>query len=167
VYRLRGSADERAVANLTSTWIDASRAAAQQGVVRVRVLEAVVQAVPLVDGAGEQRWGERSLVLRLRLANVGADRLVRYVGWGVGADRAVLVDSLDRKYPVRDFGPGRSIVGQVRRAGVPGGKWANDVLVFAPPAAGVAFLRLSLPAAAFGGQGELRFELPARMIVFR
>ncbi len=167
VYRLRASAGEPAVASTASTWINASREAAQQGVFRVRIRSAVIQPVPLEGGAGKRRWGERSLLLRLRLANVGADRLVRYVGWGAGPDRPVLVDSLGQKYPARDFGTGWSVVGQVRRAALPGGRWADDVLAFAAPPAGVAFLRLSLSAAAFGGQGELRLELPGSMIVFR
>jgi hypothetical protein len=162
-----GTPTQRNVTAVSGPWVDARHEAAQQGVVRVRVLGATVGTVPIRDEAGQKRWSpERVLALRVRLSNVGLDRVVRYVSWSA-AEGATVVDQLGRGYPARKFAPGWEVIGQVRRVGLIPGKWADDLLVFAPPARDVLFLRLTLPASAFGGKGVLRLEIPRQMIVFR
>jgi hypothetical protein len=169
MVRLRDSSPEEVNATSAATWVNASREAAQQGGVRVRVLGAVVAAVPLTDSGGQQRLSpDRSLILRLRLSNMAADRPVRYVSWSAPAtaDVPLLEDQLGRAYPLRTFGPGLGVSGQVSQASLIPGKWTDDVLVFAPPGPD-SVLHLTLPASAFGGKGLLRLEIPAQMIVFR
>jgi hypothetical protein len=171
VVRIRGgSPTERNVTTAPAAWVDAWREAAQQGGVRVKVVGAAVGAVPLQDGQGRRLWSrERCLVVRLRLGNVGADRPVQYTSWSSPAkspDGPALVDHVGRSYASRTFGPGLSVIGQVQRAGLVVGKWTDDVLVFAAPGPDVSFLRLTLPASAFGGKGQLRLQIPRQMIVF-
>jgi hypothetical protein len=159
------------VTTQTSTWVNASKSAVVKGSVRVRVLDAVVGPVPVTNRGGEQRWlRERGLIVRLRLSNVGMAGPVQYLSWASPAkpaDGPALVDHLGQVYPTRRFGPDWTVKGQASRAWLAPGKWADDVLVFAPPAVTVTFLHLSLPASAFGGKGTLQMELPRSMIVFR
>jgi hypothetical protein len=171
--RLRGgdTSPEGSATTQADGWVDAGRDAVHQGAVRVRVLSATVQSVLIQDARGQQRrLKERALILRLRLVNVGLGQLVQYRSWsapGVETDKPTLVDNLGRSYPGKAFDSGWSVVGQVRQAGLAPAKWADDVLVFKPPPPDITFLRLTLPAAAFGGKGQLRWEIPRQMIGFR
>jgi hypothetical protein len=40
------------------------------------------------------------------------------------------------------------------------GHQINELLIFAPPTGNVDYLRLKLPAAALGDEGEFRFQIP-------
>jgi hypothetical protein len=44
------------------------------------------------------------------------------------------------------------------------GKSVEDVIVFEESVARAEYLRLELPASAFGGTGKLRFQIPKSMI---
>jgi hypothetical protein len=44
------------------------------------------------------------------------------------------------------------------------GKSVEDVVVFEEPVVRAEYLRLELPASAFGGTGKLRFQIPTEMI---
>ena len=172
VAPLRGGGPTKAnVTALTSPWVDASRQAVLHGDVRVRVVGVAVQKVPIQDDSGRRRWSQqRALLVGVRLSNVGVSQAIRYAGWSAAVtadDSPTLRDHLGRTYPARTFAAGWTVVGQVRHAGLVPGKWTDDLLVFAAPPANVAFLRLTLPASAFGGTGLLQLELPRQMIVFR
>jgi hypothetical protein len=52
----------------------------------------------------------------------------------------------------------------VSSASVHPGKSVEDVVVFEEPVARAEYLRLELPASAFGGTGKLRFQIPKSMI---
>jgi hypothetical protein len=126
--------------------------------------------VPIKDRAGRRRWAERGLVLYLRVSNMAADRVVRFAGWGLTGTQAeaiTVVDDQGRPYAARTFEPGWAVLGRAGPVVLAGGKWVNEVLVFAPPWPDVVFLRLTLPASAFGGTGWLRLEVPRKMIDFR
>jgi hypothetical protein len=69
-------------------------------------------------------------------------------------------------YPRLRLAPGVAIAGQVRSAvSLDPGKSLEDLLVFEPPLNEIRFLRLELPAAAFGDTGSLRFQIPMGMIL--
>jgi hypothetical protein len=156
---------------VSESWVDASREAAQQSGVRVKVLGAMIQRVPLVDRQGRRLWSkERGLLVHLRISNMALDRPVQYGDWSAPAtagDQPALVDQLGRAYKSRTFGPDLTVIGKGRRTGLAPGKWTDDVLVFFPPPPDVVFLRLSLPASTFGGKGLVRLQVPRQMIVFR
>jgi hypothetical protein len=165
VVRLRGPE-----AASRSGWPNALCEAVQTDGVRVRLVRASTQAVPIEDRAGGRRWAERGLMLHVRVSNMASDRLVRFAGWGLSgteAEAITVVDDQGRPCSARTFEPGWAVLGRAGPAVLAGGKWVDDVLVFAPPSPDVAFLRLTLPASAFGGTGSLRLEVPREMIEFR
>ena len=84
---------------------------------------------------------------------------------GSARSAATLTDNFGNTYkPVR-FDLGTQVSGQISAAtSVYPGKEVEDLLVFEPPVDNVQFLRLQLPAAAFGGSGELRLQIPKGMI---
>ena len=51
-----------------------------------------------------------------------------------------------------------------RRAAVFPVVFQERVFLFEPPAAGVAYLRLEVPAEAWGGRGAFRFTIPRSML---
>jgi hypothetical protein len=149
-------------------WVDAGKESVQQGDVRVRVVSAVVKTPELRQApAGVAR--SRCLLIGIRVYNIGAERRIEYASWGEApsdpaTDQPELRDNAGRLYPLHSFGPAASIVGHVRRAGVKPASFINDVLAFEPVATDVEYLRLELPAAACGGTGKLRFQIPRWML---
>jgi hypothetical protein len=165
VVRLRGPE-----AASRSGWPNAMREAVQKDGVRVRVVRVSTQAVPIEDRAGRRHWAERGLMLHVRVSNMAPDRMVHFAGWGLSGtevEAITVVDDQGRPYSARTFEPGWAVLGRAGPVVLAGGKWVDDVLVFAPPSPDVAFLRLELPASAFGGTGWLRLEVPREMIAFR
>jgi hypothetical protein len=83
-----------------------------------------------------------------------------------GIDRHVprLTDNLGNRYKRITFGLGTTVVGRVNQESIHPGKTVDDVLVFEEPLANADVLRLGLPASAFGGTGEIKFEIPKSMI---
>jgi hypothetical protein len=165
-----GKEEGRPVGNARDPeWVDAGRESVQQGDVRVRVLSATVRA-PDFNGAPPGRGsGGRCLLIAVRVYNVGAQRRFDYVSWGepagdAAADRPDLRDSTGKPYALRDFGPTATLAGHVRRAGVKPASYINDVLAFEPVPENVEYLRLELPAAACGGTGKLRLQIPRWML---
>jgi hypothetical protein len=109
-------------------------------------------------------------VIRLRLRNVGAGRRISYLGWGKLARDGLIItlrDNRGRSYPLRDFGPGAAPAGQVEGVSLLPGKYVDDLLVFEPPAFIPEYLRLELPASAFGGGGSVRWHIPRSMLLGR
>jgi hypothetical protein len=81
------------------------------------------------------------------------------------ANAASLKDNFGKLCEPISPGFGAQIPGQIRTAtSVAPGKRLGDLLVFEPPMDEVQFLRLELPAAAFGETGVLRLQIPKGMI---
>jgi hypothetical protein len=95
----------------------------------------------------------RSLLIRLSVSNLSRTRKVEFQSWRT--DPVVrLTDDLGNNY--------RQIKGQQRDPVVLyTGKPVPDVLEFQAPIDAVSFLDLVLPAANYGGSGEVRFRLAA------
>ena len=167
VYRLARARNFQRVAPQQTEWVNASQGAVQQAGVRVRVAGVAVKKVPLQDPAGRRKPGEGSLVIRLRISNASADRLVEYRSWSAAGENVPrLQDDKGKPYPLRDFGQDQ-VVGQVRHSLLPMAKWVDDVLVFEPPPANIEWLRLELPGAGVGLEGQFRLEIPRRLIAFQ
>jgi uncharacterized ParB-like nuclease family protein len=150
-------------------WVDASKETVQQGDLRVRVLSAVVKTPDFKELGPGRAARERCLLIAVRVYNIGAARRVEYVSWGETAGDALpsrpdLRDNTGKAYPLRDFGAGATLAGHVRRAGVKPASFVNDVLAFEPVPSNVEYLRLELPAAACGGTGKLRLQIPRWML---
>jgi hypothetical protein len=172
-------------ANNETEWVDAGTNAAQQGDVRVRLISIAVGPVDFKDppgsagksqGAssksGQKRPREKYLIIKLRISNAGAGRLIEYAGWNhpspnPEAGLLSLRDAGGKEYLLKVFPPGREVVGQVSRASVPPTKWVDDVLVFDAPTGRVEFLRLELPGDIVGNKSHFRLQIPGRMIATR
>jgi hypothetical protein len=146
-----------------SGWVDASRAVVQQDQVRVQLAGARI--VPLKLGPTEADY----LLIRLRIQHVGAAREIPYLHWertaGPGKSPR-LTDDKRQTLPLAPWKDDRPPVHEqlVKEKPLYPGMVIDDALVFTAPAAGVKFLQLELPAAAWGGAGVVRFHLPASMI---
>jgi hypothetical protein len=146
-------------------WVDASKEMLQQDDLRVRVLAAKVKPLELKDPNQSPTPREPYLVISLRIYNVGAARRIDYTSWaeaGLGQEARLpeLHDNTGRTYHLRPITAGMDVVGHVRRTRLKPASYANDLLAFEKPPAGVEHLLLELPAAAFGGNGTFRFQVP-------
>ncbi len=84
---------------------------------------------------------------------------------GPGRYAASLTDNFGNPYKRLSLDPGSQVPGQISSAtSIYPGKRLEDLLVFEPPIENLQFLRLELPAAAFGGTGTLRLQIPKTMI---
>lgn len=78
---------------------------------------------------------------------------------------ASLTDNFENSYQLLSLNLGEEIPGQInKRTPVYPGQRVEDLLVFEPPIDKVQFLRLKLPATAFGGTGSIRLQIPKKMI---
>jgi hypothetical protein len=152
-----------------SEWVDARQGAVEQGGVRVRVAAVALKSVKVKDGSGQNRVAGPGLVIKLRVSNAGANRLISYRSWGEGDPATLprLTDNTGKAYACKGFGPGWSVVGRVRTAQLPPMKWIDDVLVFEATPASIEYLRLELPCAVFAAPGQMKFEIPRRLIALR
>jgi hypothetical protein len=150
----------------SSEWVDARQNAVEQAGVRVRVASVAVKPVKVKDASGQSRLAGTALIIKLRISNAGANRLISYQSWGEG-DPAILprlTDNTGKTYARKEFDAGWSAVGRVRTASLPPMKWVDDVLVFEATPASIQYLRLELPCAAFSAPGKLQLEIPRRQI---
>ena len=153
-------------------WVDASQDAVQVGDVRVRLVSVVIGTVELKDAKGKKRPSDKCLILKVRVSNAGAEHVVQFNSWyqplAVGEKAVPLLHDNRRKlYSLRDFAGDTEVVGRVARATLPPAKKVEDLLVFRELPDHVDFLRLELPASAFGSSGMVRMQIPGRMISSR
>jgi hypothetical protein len=146
---------------------DASRAAIQQGMVRVQVVGAAVGPVQVVD-AKRKYTKQRYLALAVRVQHLGNGPSVRFVHWGTTGERSVpaaTAEASGRKLSAADLGS-QVAAGTTYGHDLFPGKLVDDLLVFEAPAQ-PGPLRVDLPAEAWGGRGVFRFQVPASMITAR
>jgi hypothetical protein len=178
------STSSRENANSETDWVDAGTNAAQQGDVRVRLISIAVgpvdfKEIPGVAGksqgasskSAQKRPRQKYLIIKLRISNAGAGRLIAYAGWNhpspnPEAGLVSLRDGGGKEYSLKVF-PGKEVVGQVSKASIPPTKWVDDVLVFDAPPSRVEFLRLELPGGIVGNNRNFRLQIPGRMIATR
>jgi HEAT repeat protein len=141
-------------------WADANKEAAQQGMVRVQVTGLWLEE----DASEGSPRGTSPLQVRVRIENAGRRGVVTFEGWKpAGPTTPRLTDNFGKAY--RSVAPGQRDTRASRPESIPPSKTATDLLAFERPGDRVRFLRLELPAAAFGGQGSLGLEIPNVMIV--
>jgi hypothetical protein len=130
---------------------------------------------PVTDPLARRKkvWSQdKQLVIRLQVTYQGA--LFRAIPYQTWADLVnvpskhppILTDTLKRPYAQKTYDAAWKVVGRVDGDTLTPGHMVNEVLVFPVPPAGVESLRLTLPAAAFGGTGEFHFLIPRGMIEF-
>jgi HEAT repeat protein len=131
-------------------WVDAATHAARQGAVRVRI-------------SGLRVEGSR-LLIELLVENTGDSRNVLFRGWDAAADAEEAPRLLDDRGRAWRGIPAGQAGGQ---GALPPGRSVPDLVVFAVGDGAPEFLRLELPAARFGGTGQLRLQLPRTMLLLQ
>jgi hypothetical protein len=145
-------------------WIDAKKGAYRHGDVYVKVMEVKIDEAP-VQPPLKDKAAMRSLLISLKVANVGQLRMIQYAGQGSAKHPASLKDSQGKMVNGRSFPPGSKLGGQTKQAVLRANKQVDDLLVFEVPAKDAKHLDLELPAAAWGGEGTCKLRIPVGMIV--
>jgi hypothetical protein len=144
-------------------WIDASKAAYRKGDVFVKVVEVKIGEAPLQPPPKDKR--ANSLLISLKIANLGQLRMIQYAGQGSGKHPASLKDSQGKMLNAQRIPAGSNLIGQTKQAVLRANKQVDDLLVFELPETKVQHLDLELPAAAWGGTGSCKLRIPGRIIV--
>ncbi|HEY7328262.1 MAG TPA: hypothetical protein VH592_11505 [Gemmataceae bacterium] len=151
-------------------WVDASANAVKRGDVRLDIVSVQIGPVDLKEKSSTTASPERYLTIHLRLTDEGILFQPRpYEPWADLADSPskhtpILTDNQGRTYEQKTFEPGLTVVGRRKDDALNPGHQVKDVLVYPVPASDVEYLRLTLPASAFGQSGEFRFQIPRHMI---
>jgi uncharacterized protein DUF4339 len=165
---LDGSSGGSGAADDGASWADA-RQGVRQGDVTVKVISAKIDFVTLKMFGKESKSDDKKLSIRLSIANLGRTKKLDYESWGDldglrSSHIPKLSDNFDNEYTPLISAGGLKVADQLKRESIYPGKSVSDVLVFEPPIATIDFLRLELPADAFGGTGKLRLKIPKDMI---
>jgi hypothetical protein len=151
-------------------WTDARASAVRRNDLRVQIVSARLGSVEVEYKGNKVVSPDRYLVIRVQVSYEGVVfQQVPYEPWvdlanAPSPHQPTLVDNRERVYPQKAFDADRRVVGRGGRSYLTPGRQVNEVLVFPVPAAGVEYLRLKLPASAFGGEGDFRFQIPRAMI---
>jgi hypothetical protein len=161
--------DARATTD-TKEWAPAQNAV-RQGDVQIRITSIEVATVKLKGNLGGEtsRSEDAQLIIDLEVRNLSSSKKLDYCSWagrdfGILRDFASVEDNFANSYKRIDFGLTMRPVNRAASDSVYPGKLITDELVFEVPVVNAEFLNLELPAENFGGQGMIRFRIPAPMI---
>lgn len=157
------------VASPVADWTDASTSALIQNEVAVAVASVAVERLELSRKGKPVPSPTDHLVIHLQVVLVGTARQVDFEGWGKSnfgdhRSKPTLTGNSSHAYALRAFEAGTQVAGHERSKGLYPKLYADDYLIFEAPRPGLEYLRLELPASAFGGMGTLRFQIPKSMI---
>lgn len=143
-----------------SSWVEAGQGAIRHGEVQVRLKAARIDVPPADKRAAA---ATPSLVVELRVSNVGLTRMVDYAGWR--DDAPSLRDVAGRSYRFLSAGAGTpATTDQGRARQLAPGLYVDEVLRFEPPQATVAALFVELPGAALHLKEPLKFKIDRSQI---
>lgn len=150
-------------------WASAKEAV-QQGDIRIRVKRVAVQKIPLSNLGRSTESEDDLLAVYLQVTNASKTKKADYLTWrgkpiSIERDSATLQDNFDNVLKRINFGFGTEVVGGVQSTeSIYPGKEVDDILVFEAPIDATEYVRLELPAANFGGTGNIRLQIPKDMI---
>jgi hypothetical protein len=153
-------------------WVDASTEGVRMGEVKARVVGVRVGGVELDQEGKKLVTPEKHLVIRLQMSlETVLFRQVPYDPWAdvpgtPSKHPPTLTDNGEREYPQKTFAPGQRVRGRRDLDALTPGHLVDEVLVFPVPPVNVEYLRLTLPAVAFGETGEFHFQIPRSLIEF-
>ncbi len=111
------------------------------------------------------------LKIYISIKNNSETKKEEYHGWGntewegLFRDEApTLTDNFDNTYRRPDWAGLLKVKGQISSTSLYPEKTVNDIIVFAVPVEKAEYLRLTLPAKAFGGKDVLRFQIPMSIV---
>jgi hypothetical protein len=149
-------------------WADASWAALHQGPMRVQVVSVSVHPLKAKSSPTKTIVTGEYLFIRLRIhraeaAGEFAAKRAQKPGGNPEQLRPSLRDKTGRVYQPRDVQEVAVVENQRKSALFPV-SFLDEVLVFEAPFNDVDYLRLEVPAEAWGGKGAFRFTIPGSMI---
>jgi hypothetical protein len=151
-------------------WVDASANAVKRDDVRVEIVSARIGSVDLKRKSSASASSEHFLSIRVRVSYEGVIfQQTPYEPWADRADSPskhppTLTDNHSHTYAQHTFDADWKVAGRADVDALNPGHQVKEVLVYPVPARDIEYLRLMLPASAFGLSGEFRFEIPRRMI---
>jgi hypothetical protein len=151
-------------------WVDASASAVKLNDLRLQIVAARIGGVEMEDEGKRTMSHDRCLVIRLRVGYAGVVfQSLPYESWADSADspskhQPTLVDNRNESYSQKTFPAGLKIVGRGGRNLLTPGRMIEEVLVFDAPTPKIEYLRLTLPASAFGATGEFRLQILKKML---
>jgi hypothetical protein len=184
--------DEKQDSSGDPGWIPASEAAIYNGELEVRIVSAKVGRFSVPDLLGNRQRRMRLFGVTVRLHNRSDQRKYDYLSWtGPGIDlndavhsqnpmatlrkltqgaqsemRPQLADNFGNRYE-QHIGASTDYLlggGGPETESIRPGESIEDTILFEEPVAKADQLRLQLPARYFGGEGVIRFEIPAEMV---
>ena len=145
----------------------------QLGDMRVAIERISVGSVPLkqkyIASGGTTGANEAYLVVTVSMTNTSSNRKLSYKTWegeqfDLGRNYATAMDDAGNVYKRVNFGT-MAVDGQISdEQSIYPGASLEDVLVFEKPVYSAKFIHLELPAGNFGGEGEIRFNIPEEML---
>ena len=151
-------------------WQDAStQTPIRRGDIEVTLRSASIGIPRLVRPTGRGAKPKQDfLIIRVGLRNTNRDLKLEYKSWslrGPLGSTTTLKDNLGNPYFLKSF-TGATPEGQLQEESIYPNDSIEDVLVFQEPIVNprVTYLRLTLPAMAFGERGLLKFEIPKTML---
>jgi hypothetical protein len=151
-------------------WVDASVSAVQRQGLRVQVIAVWAGKVELTKQGQRGFSPDKYLAIRLFVSIRGlGSGPIPYESWADSAGQPskhqpTLLDNLNRTYEQKTIAPPWKLAGRADKDLLTIGHQVKDVLIFPVPSGNVEYLRLTLPASAFGRSGEFRFQIPRKMI---
>jgi hypothetical protein len=151
-------------------WLNAQEVAVEQGGLCLGV-DSVYQAQVEKTVNGQPTTGRRAVGLIIHLRLVPTERVpaqVPFAAWSEAksppAGGVTLSASPKQPLALLSIPPGAAIVNHPKQTTFFPRMYIEDVLVFEAPRGSVESLRLTVPAAAFGGNGTIKFVIPSQMI---
>jgi len=133
--------------------------------IQVVVVSANVGTVSYRDVVNRPQFTGPYLTIGLGLANVSATKKVDVETWRAGRCAVSMSDNYGSSYKRIDVTPAPNLLDPARdTASLRPTERFYDPVVFEVPLQNIEWLHLELPARNFGGEGTLRFEIPASRI---
>jgi len=149
-------------------WVDATRAALQQGRLRIQVLSAALHQIEEEFAEAKNIPRRKYLFIRIRTQQTEAASAVPGKGPAASGPRGQepltrLKDSSGKVYRQRVVYEVPAKPNARSSASFPV-HFQDEVFLFDAPGAGLKYLRLEVPLKSWGGEGVFRFTIPAAMI---
>lgn len=145
---------------------------ALHGDATIAVKSASVKIIKMTDMFGDKQISkEPQLLIEVEITNNTGTKKMDYNTWrghgySFGRDFATLSDTSGNRYKLINYGHSSTPIGGIKKSeSIYPQKSITDMLVFELPVEGVKSLLLELPAENFGGEGEIRLEIPMRTVI--
>jgi hypothetical protein len=151
----------------TSQWVDAKRSALRQGILQVQVLSAAVRSIKPATGKKTPSKAALYVSFRSQQPEAAGEFATRQPTPSPRFDTASprLTDKSGKVYALQEVQEVTAAKSDRKMPMFPAAV-REHVFVFEAPPPGQEYLRLQVPAEAWGGVGDFCFEIPGMMITY-